>query len=91
MTVRYDQLSLPRDALFACNLILQLCNFCYVCVASWPEDQKRALFAHCVRLYRQNRPSSDRLPFAATLGRRALETVDYGLWQVQGKLYQLIA
>lgn len=57
MTVRYDQLSLPRDALFACNLILQLCNFCYVCVASWPEDQKRALFAHCVRLYRQNRPS----------------------------------
>lgn len=91
MTARYDQLSLPRDALFACNLILQLCNFCYVCVASWPEDQKRALFAHCVRLYRQNRPVPCHLPFAAALGRRALETADYGLWQVQGKLYQLIA
>lgn len=27
------RLGLPQDALFACNLILQLANYCYVCVA----------------------------------------------------------
>ena len=39
------RLGLPQDALFACNLILQLANYCYVCVVGLPEADRQTAFA----------------------------------------------
>ena len=70
------RLGLPQDTLFACNLILQLANYCCVCVAGLPGATKL--------------PDPRMLPYAVRLAQRALEQADYGLWQLQGRLFQLI-
>ena len=83
----------PQDALFACNLILQLANYCYVCVAGLPEADRQTAFACCCLLYRRwatKLPDPRTLPYAVRLAQRALEQADYGLWQLQGRLFQLI-
>ena len=87
------RLGLPQDALFACNLILQLANYCYVCVAGLPEADRQTAFACCCLLYRRwatKLPDPRTLPYAVRLAQRALEQADYGLWQLQGRLFQLI-
>ena len=87
------RLGLPQDALFACNLILQLANYCYVCVAGLPEADRQTAFACCCLLYRRwaaKLPDPRMLPYAVRLAQRALEQADYGLWQLQGRLFQLI-
>ena len=87
------RLGLPQDALFACNLILQLANYCYVCVAGLPEADRQTAFACCCVLYRRwatKLPDPRTLPYAVRLAQRALEQADYGLWQLQGRLFQLI-
>ena len=35
-------------------------------------------------------PDPRTLPYAVRLAQRALEQADYGLWQLQGRLFQLI-
>lgn len=92
MLAQAQRLGLPQDEMFACNLTLQLANYCYVCVAGLPEVQRRAVFARCCALYRRWAP---RLPavrgkYAVRLAQRALAAGDYGLWQLQGRLFQLI-
>ena len=86
------RLGLPQDALFACNLILQLANYCYVCVAGLPEADRQTAFACCCLLYRRwaKKLPDVALPYAVRLAQRALEQADYGLWQLQGRLFQLI-
>ena len=87
------RLGLPQDALFVCNLILQLANYCYVCVAGLPEADRQTAFACCCLLYRRwatKLPDPRTLPYAVRLAQRALEQADYGLWQLQGRLFQLI-
>lgn len=87
------RLGLPQDALFACNLILQLANYCYVCVAGLPEADRQTAFACCCLLYRRwatKLPDPRMLPYAVRLAQRALEQADYGLWQLQGRLFLLI-
>ena len=87
------RLGLPQDALFACNLILQLANYCYVCVSGLPEADRQTAFACCCLLYRRwaaKLPDPRTLPYAVRLAQRALEQADYGLWQLQGRLFQLI-
>ena len=50
------------------------------------------LFRSCL-LYRRwaaKLPDPRTLPYAVRLAQRALEQADYGLWQLQGRLFQLI-
>ena len=49
--------------------------------------------APCGKLYRRwaaKLPDPRTLPYAVRLAQRALEQADYGLWQLQGRLFQLI-
>ena len=55
--------------------------------------QTRKVFACCCLLYRRwaaKLPDPRTLPYAVRLAQRALEQADYGLWQLQGRLFQLI-
>ena len=49
-------------------------------------------FACCCVLYRRwaKKLPDVALPYAVRLAQRALEQADYGLWQLQGRLFQLI-
>lgn len=88
------RLGLPQDALFACNLILQLANYCYVCVAGLPEadpaDGLCLLLPAVPPVGNEAARIPRTLPYAVRLAQRALEQADYGLWQLQGRLFQLI-
>ena len=92
MLAQAQRLALPQDEMFACNLTLQLANYCCVCVAGLDEETRRAVFACCCLLYRRwavQLPAGG-LPYAVRLAQRALAAGDYGLWQLEGKLFQLI-
>ena len=86
------RLGLPQDALFACNLILQLANYCYVCVAVCRRRTGRRPLpaAACCTAGGSEAAGPRMLPYAVRLAQRALEQADYGLWQLQGRLFQLI-
>lgn len=58
-----------------------------------PEADRQTAFACCCLLYRRwatKLPDPRMLPYAVRLAQRALEQADYGLWQLQGRLFQLI-
>lgn len=58
-----------------------------------PEADRQTAFACCCLLYRRwatKLPDPRTLPYAVRLAQRALEQADYGLWQLQGRLFQLI-
>ena len=61
----------------------------------WPSagGGPQTAFACCCLLYRRwatKLPDPRTLPYAVRLAQRALEQADYGLWQLQGRLFQLI-
>lgn len=62
----------------------------------WPVCRRRTgrpAFACCCLLYRRwatKLPDPRMLPYAVRLAQRALEQADYGLWQLQGRLFLLI-
>lgn len=62
----------------------------------WPVCRRRTgrpAFACCCLLYRRwaaKLPDPRTLPYAVRLAQQALEQADYGLWQLQGRLFQLI-
>lgn len=92
MVQQAQRLALPQDALFACNLLLQLSNYCYACVAGFSEPELQTVFACCCTLFHQweaHLPDVP-LPYAAALAKRALSSNDYALWKLQGRLFQLI-
>lgn len=88
----YEQLELPHDELYAQNLAIQLSNYCYACVRGMDESIKKTIFFLCSDLYRQNMGSikNFRMPYAVKLAHRALINQNYKLWELQGKLFQLI-
>lgn len=92
LLAQHYRLGLAEDAFFQTNTLLQLSNFCYVCVSGMAEDETRSVFACCALLYQNlDLPELPGLPYAARLARRALSTGNFELWKLQGRLFQLIA
>lgn len=85
-------LSLPHNDMFAQCMIGQLSNFCYVNVAKMDKTIQKNIFALCCGLYESYLNDFDyrKMPYAVSLGAKALKKRRFDLWVIQGKYYQLI-
>ena len=92
MTAQAVRLGLQEEELFPCNLTLQLANYCYACIAGLPKAQREQVFACCCLFYDQWKAklAGKKLPFSVRLAQDALAHRNMQLWELEGKLYQLI-
>lgn len=91
MIKRNDELNLEKDELFNKCITMQLTNFCYDCISGCNDEMQELVFKLCVNLYKKlPGVNTKNFNFAQKLGYKSLVKENFGLWKVQGKLFQLI-
>lgn len=91
MIERNNKLNFEKDEFYYKSVIMQLSNYCYACISGCDDEMQKLVFELCVNLFRKiEKIDTNSFSFAQKLAYKSLVNADFGLWKVQGKLFQLI-